>query len=276
MLFRILPVLLILVSAVSLAEETAVRIDNRVDGKLMLPEDEPVAAVLLLHGWNSQMNEVGDMYAILAAELASRSIASLRINFNGEGRQNNYVVTMTCQSRISEALLAFDYLQQAVAVDHYGVVGFSLGGLTTLSLIGHHPDGFDSVVLWSAAETMRTGEAYGDSYNRAVREAMLEGEATYMDFTEITLTREFLASFIGVNVGSNLAQYNGALLTIRGSNDFLPSADRRWLELTPSRDKEFVLIGDTDHTFNIFDDTKPGRAAAVIEKTARWLGRTLR
>lgn len=256
-----------------LGGETSVRIDDRIDGKLVVPTEKPRAAVVLYHGWNGHMDEVGNMYQDLAAGLSDRGIASLRINFNGEGPHADFVVTSTLQSRMREAALAFEYLQDTVSVDRYGAVGFSLGGLTTMAVIGDHPDWFDSVVLWSAAASMNFSR--DPAYSEAAGQAILEGRATYKSWTEIKLTREFLASFIGVTVDNNLSQYDGSLLSIRGTKDFLPVLDRQWIESSPSKDKAYWMIGDANHIFNVLDEPNPGYSNQVIDQTANWLQRTL-
>ncbi len=257
------------------AAETDVTIGSGIEGKLALPKtrDMPRKVVLLLHGWNSQMNEVGNMFGELASDLADQGVASLRINFSGEGQRAGYVVTSTYDSRVGEAESALKFLKERYPGARTGVVGFSLGGLTAMGLIGRHPEAFQSVVLWSAAEQMRI--AGDENYDIAVRKALKEGKASYQDFTEITLTREFVTGFVGVNTARHLKAYDGALLAVRGDLDFLPANDPQWLKISPSNDKSFLLIGGADHTFNIFDDSRPVYAPRVIAETSAWFARTL-
>ncbi len=72
------------------ATETAVTIpavDHDIVGTLALPAeaDGPVPAVLMLHGYGSSADEVGDMYGRLADALAAQGVGSLRIDFAGMG-----------------------------------------------------------------------------------------------------------------------------------------------------------------------------------------------
>lgn len=61
-------------------------LDNGVVATLAMPaSDSAVPAVLMLHGFASVRDEVGEMYKRLAAELGERGIASLRIDFRGWG-----------------------------------------------------------------------------------------------------------------------------------------------------------------------------------------------
>ena len=85
-----------------------------------------------------------------------------------------------------------------------------------------------------------------------------------------------MLSFVGVNTSQHLATYPGALLTIRGDQDYLPAHDPTWLKLVPTTDKAFMLVGGADHIFNVLDEPRPNMSARVIQATADWLARTLR
>ena len=275
MTLRLTFVLLVLMAAATVrGGESPVIIEPGVAGKRSLPAaGKPRQAVLLLHGWNGSMDEVGNLYADLAEALQARGIASLRFDFSGEGERVGFVVTSTLDSRISESKAAFEHLREKVPDASYGVVGFSLGGLTAMMVAGEEPSWFKSMVLWSAAQEMRMAGDAG--YNRAVRQAITEGRGTFTSYAEITLTREFLLSFLGVNARARLAAYPGALLAIRGDNDFLATYDPEWLQLVPTREKAFLMIGGADHIFNVLDKPRPAYGERVIEATADWLARTL-
>lgn len=79
-------------SADAKVRETFVRIpagDHGIPAVLALPKAggaaQSYSAVLMLHGFASQKDEVGDMYAREARALAARGVASLRIDFAGTG-----------------------------------------------------------------------------------------------------------------------------------------------------------------------------------------------
>lgn len=256
-----------------LAEVTPVKLQVGVKGILETPAGPTQRAVLLLHGWNADMDEVGNLYADLAGQLAERGIASFRISFSGEGARTEYVVSSTFDSRIGEAVAALKFMKEKFPKASLGVQGYSLGGLTAMGLVGRYPDTFKTMVLWAAAAEMRI---HGDpAYDAAARKAMKEGRAVYKDWTDITLTREFISGFVGVNVESNLALYTGALLTIRGDQDFLPRRDPDWLKLAPTQDKAFILMGGADHIFHVLDDSKPGYSERLLQSTTNWFDRTL-
>ena len=257
-------------------KEERVAVTPIVEGKLVTPaelsREDVTKAVLILHGWHDHMDGVGNLQGRLAAELATRRIASVRINFRGEGERNGYVTNSTYQSRIEDAAASFHYLRARFPDAIYGVQGWSLGGLISMSIAGSHPDWFQSMVLWSAADGMRVDS--DKVYDEAVQKAMNEGAAVYETWTKITLTRDFLSSYIGVDTSAGLLEYPGSFLTIRGDKDFLPSHDKQWLSALPGSDKAFMLMGDADHVFNVLE---PGNATGehVVSASVSWFARTL-
>ena len=78
-----------------------------------------------------------------------------------------------------------------------------------------------------------------------------------------------------IGIESNLARYTGALLTIRGDQDFLPARDPQWLKLAPTDDKAFILMGGADHIFHVLDDPQTAHSAQLLNHTADWFERTL-
>ena len=269
----VLLVLFLILSNTLVAEAIPVKLPIGVEGILNTPAGPIKGSVLLLHGWNADMNEVGNLYADLAGQLAERGVASFRISFSGEGARTGYVVSSTFDSRVGEAEAALQFMKEKFPQVSLGVQGYSLGGLTAMGLVGLYPDTFKTMVLWAAAAEMRiNGDA---AYDAAVRKAMKHGRAVYKDWTDITLTREFISGFVGVNVENNLALYTGALLTIRGDQDFLPGLDPAWLKLAPTDDKAFILMGGADHIFHVLDPEKPGYSERLLQFTANWFDRTL-
>ena len=269
----VLLVLFLILSNTLVAEAIPVKLPIGVEGILRTPAGPIKGSVLLLHGWNADMNEVGNLYADLAGQLAERGVASFRISFSGEGARTGYVVSSTFDSRVGEAEAALQFMKEKFPQVSLGVQGYSLGGLTAMGLVGLYPDTFKTMVLWAAAAEMRiNGDA---AYDAAVRKAMKHGRAVYKDWTDITLTREFISGFVGVNVENNLALYTGALLTIRGDQDFLPGLDPAWLKLAPTDDKSFILMGGADHIFHVLDPEKPGYSERLLQSTTNWFDRTL-
>jgi pimeloyl-ACP methyl ester carboxylesterase len=259
-----------------IADDTSVEIASDLNGKLYLPEGTvtPTRIVLMLHGWNSHLDEVGNLYKDLASQLGVKGIASLRFNFSGEGERAGYVVTSTFDSRIAETIKAYQYLRAQYPDAIVGVQGFSLGSLTAMAVAAEHPGWFQTMVLWSAADSTMNIER-DIVYSEAIQQAMRNGSAVYSTWTDITLTRKHLASFVGVDASLKLFEYPGPFLSIRGDQDYVPSNERKWFSLLPTQDKEFILVGGADHIFSVLDVPRPAYGERVIEETIDWFDRTL-
>jgi len=150
-----------------------------------LSRSETKAAVLLIHGWAGQMDEVGDIYKRLAEQLAKQGIASLRINIRGESEREatNFLLTSTFESRVTDAQTGLDYLQKNYANATFGAVGFSLGGATTLKLIGDNPQAVDSVVLWSTVGD--PGTMFENLTAEQKEQVMRDGKVTLQRWVDV-------------------------------------------------------------------------------------------
>ena len=257
--------------------EDDVTVAEGVAGKIITPakgESASARAVLLLHGWTGKMDEVGDMYKRLGGELGDAGIASLCINFRGEGERNGHRLTSTFATRIADAEAALGMIREKFPDAKIGVVGFSLGGATAIALTGRHPEAITSLVLWSSAGNLAV-DFFGDPGRAAgQREAIEKGESTIQDWAEMTLTREHLMGFIGYDLMGPLKAYKGALLSIRGSDDFLKRYEDQFIAAASGWREEFIILGGANHIFHTFDP-ESAYDERVIAVTLLWLTETL-
>ena len=71
----------------SAAQDTRIVLANDMVASHHFAAGTAKSAVLMIHGWAGQMDEVGDMYKHLAQRLSDQGIASIRINIRGESER---------------------------------------------------------------------------------------------------------------------------------------------------------------------------------------------
>jgi pimeloyl-ACP methyl ester carboxylesterase len=273
------------------AGEARVAITPELGGAWVTPEGVwDGRTVLLLHGMASDMDDVGDLLKRLAEGLATKGIASLRINFRGEGDKARTKIESTFVTRLEDVAAAHAWVLQQAGVDarRIGAQGFSLGGPTAVVTAARHPGWFKSIALWSSP----SGDLFAQwAQNQAAQGALRDGEATeeIPGWKKLTTKREFYESFRGFNFDEALTKYPGAFLTIRGSEDFVAHRDDEMVKIlaarpafvpqsrdsgAASRPVEAVLIGGADHIYKVFQP-ELGHAERVLALTVAWFGRTL-
>lgn len=264
------------------AAEERIELGDGLNGRWLEPAAEGTGwdgrAVLILHGFASDSEGPANSQRRLAEALAARGVASLRVNFRGEGDALRTQIESTFDGRVAdtETARAWVLARPGVAAERVGVVGWSLGGATALAAAGERPEAFRSVVLWSSV----TGDLYEAVKNAGLGAAAEGAERDGVASLEIagwktvTLRREFFTSMRGVDLDAALARHGGAFLSVRGSEDYLPAREAELLKLAKGRPAEAVLIGGGDHIFNVFEPGAPHFDRAV-EVTVEWLARTL-
>lgn len=262
-------------SAFSADINTHILLENNMQAIYVKPPDKVTASVLLIHGWAGQMNEVGDLYKHLAKLLEAQGIATLRINIRGESERekSNYTLTSTFKSRVEDATNGLNYLRRKHPNTPLGMVGFSLGGSTAMALTGLYPQAIDSVVLWSTGGNPKS-VATNLFTEQEQAQITQKGQILLSKWVDITVTKAHLEGFNHPDVIKPLSKYKGALLCIRGSNDYIPDIDREILNVASGETKESLHIIGADHIFNVLD-TQKNYDERVLQHTVHWFTNTL-
>lgn len=116
-------------------------------GKLARSGEIPL--VVLCHGFTG--NRAGDgHFAPLAADLAARGIATVRLDFPGCGASTEPFTAYTLTNMADDVASAIHYMQTTYGTGRTALVGHSMGGRLA-SLYTLQKGGISALVLWSPA-----------------------------------------------------------------------------------------------------------------------------
>jgi uncharacterized protein len=254
--------------------------DHAVPGTYVYPKAGGAArqhpAVLLLHGFGSTGDEVGNMYVGVAQQLALLGYASLRIDFAGSGANPQAFTANTFDGMVADSSAALDWLIARPNTDdtRIGVLGFSLGGRLAATVAGTDPR-VAAMATWSGAIENGIGSlAFLEGY---YAEAQANGHVVVdLGWRTVDLSLEWFETMMASTSLDQLAGYSGPLLLVAGELDTVvdPDVSRHAAGASGSYDVTLRIIRGADHIFNVFS---PDRAPAnqVIQVTADWFAAKL-
>ncbi len=258
-------------------QEYAVLLNGEIAGTIVEPGGEgPFPAVLMLHGFASSRDEVGNMYKNLAAALGTRGIASLRIDFRGWGESGGGMENSTVTGMVEDAATAYAYLTglDFVNAGEIGLVGFSLGGAVSLASAGQNPDWYQSVAIWSWGGNL--AEEMLNSFTEAdIAAAAAEGQVTVdLGWREVTLGAGFFDSLHTLDVEADFLNYANSFLVVAGTEDFSGAYVEWFMENAQGELKAAYAVEGADHIYGVLTEDQTW-ANSVIQTTAGWFAMTL-
>jgi uncharacterized protein len=257
--------------------EKPVVIGNGLAGTLSIPSGvKNPAAVLMLHGFGSYKDEVGNMYQRLAAALAAKGVASLRIDFAGFGKSDGDTGSTTVGGQVKDAEMAYKWLVDSKLVNakRIGVIGFSLGGGISTILAAQNPGSFKSMVTWSSVGDLPkdfTEEIGQEAIDTAYAKGVVGLD---LGWRTMVLKKDFFESLKAYDLADLIRGYSGAYLAIAGSKDFSAEYAQGFVDSAAARPKEAWIVPDGDHIYGVLGPDQ-SMAIGVINKTAEWLAKTL-
>lgn len=269
--------LMTLGAGAAFAGETVLTLENGVAATLNAPDGVAKApAVLMLHGFGSSRDEVGDMYKREAAALAAKGIASLRIDFRGFGKSDGDTGATTVDGQLADAESALAYLKLVDGIDpaRLGVLGFSLGGGVAIIAASRHADEVKSLATWSSVGDFHK-DMLADVGQKAFDTANADGVVGLdLGWRTIVLKKAFFQSLDKFPLDTAIASYPGAYLAVAGSKDFSAAYVEKFVASAKGTPKEAAVMPGEDHIYHTLSDNQAG-ADAVISKTADWFAKTL-
>ena len=236
---------------------------HEIPATLTLPvsasKDAKVPGVVMLHGTGSNRDEAGMGYALAAPRMAADGIATLRIDFMGNGDSTASYRDYNYTSAVIDAKAAADYLAGLETVDggNLGVMGWSQGGTDALLAAEAHPDTFQAVVTWSGALELNGASLFaGTSFEDAYAQAKKEGFYTMtFDWREpLELGERWFQEVAETNILKVTADIKAPILAINGKDDTTVTPDNaeKIVKAAANADSQLLLVDNCDHTYNVF------------------------
>ena len=280
-------VFVLCIASAALAEtpgyiETVVSIDagdHQIPATVCMPTAEGIyPAVVMLHGTGSNRDEAGGGYACAAPVLAEKyGIATIRIDFMGNGDSTADYTGYTFESAVADAVAAAEYIaaQENIDGEHIGVMGWSQGGTDALLSAGQHPEIFSSVVTWAGAPDL-SDMLPDELYAEAQQNGYFTMEFDWRDPLNVSL--QWCEDVKNVNVLDVFTGFDGPVLAIHGTEDTTvdPDWSNKIAGTSTNEASGTCFIEGMDHTFNVFTEEDLHSLYTAIDATGEFFAETLK
>lgn len=249
--------------------------DYKIPAIVCLPKGNgPFPAVVMLHGTGSDKNEAGGGYKLVAPELAKAGIASIRIDFVGNGESKEDYINYNYTTAVSDANAAAKYMADLDAVDEtrIGIMGWSQGGTIAMLAAGENRS-FQSVLTWAGAPDL-SSIATKENYEAAKKDGFYN--MTFDWRSPLKLGLKWFDEVYATDVLKVLSYSDAPVLAINGSNDTVvdPSNAAKIAAASKNKNSNSLLIDGADHTFNVFTGNMKA-FNELISATVNWFSKTL-
>ncbi len=253
--------------------------DYEIPAVLTVPDIEGFdipAGVILVHGFGSMKDEVGNFYKRLAESLAEKGITSIRFDFPGSGDHSLGFEKTNVALMVRDTMEVLDWFENTVSIDreNIGLVGFSLGGVVGSS-VAANDERIKALVLWSTPGNMAMSQLdlYEEYYDDASQNEYVTAD---LGWRTINLTKSYFESRYAFYPIHDISRYSNPLLVIAGEDDELqPYYAREFIFNTASDDVTLRIIENADHIYHVLTEDQ-SYAERVIGITAEWLENKLR
>ena len=231
--------------------------------RLELPEDEPRAYALFVHGFTLGKDSVAA--SRIAQALANRGIATLRFDFTGLGGSDGDFANTNFQTNILDIEAAAHYLERTCQYPAIAI-GHSLGGAAVLAA---------SDLLTETKAVATIGAPFDPAhvahhFESRKDEIEEDGEATVdLGGRPFTIQKHFLEALAEIDIAEKTAQMKKALLVMHSPLDAtVDISNAEQIYRAAKHPKSFVSLDKADHLLSDKRD-----AAYVAQVLAGWAAR---
>ncbi|WP_143317047.1 alpha/beta fold hydrolase [Clostridium sp. HBUAS56017] len=229
-------------------------------GTVELPQgigNKKVPVVIMSHGIFGNRDSGGD-FVKLASSLNSRGFATVRFDFDGNGRSGGSLIDNSIKTEMDDLSAVINYVKTLSFVDSskINLFGFSMGGAVTSVVAGDRSREIKSVCLWAPAAVLVDNcekgilfDAKVDIHNIPDRIPVLGGRVMY--------GKAFFKDAIGFDLYGRAAKCNKDILILHGDNDYVVplSYAQKYTKVCPHATLNIIRGGGHGNSGKLLDDT---------------------
>ena len=178
-------------------------------GYLELPENAK-KIVVMYHGFTGNKTEHNGHFRNLARLLAKQGVASIRMDYHGNGESDGEFSDFTFIDSLDDAKRILEYAHNVEGIEEVAILGFSNGG--AIASLTANNENCDQLFLISAAANMPTL-----TQNKYDGWRKLENGNVY--FNGFELSKDFGEGLIGKDMYENTKNFTKNVLVIQARQD---------------------------------------------------------
>ncbi len=224
----------------------------------LVPEGDPQAVVVLIHGHHGNHNEWGG-YDTVANGLAANGVLVAELDFPGCGASTEDYHLNAMSYMCNDVLDVINYAKDTYGVTKVGAMGYSMGGRIVCQMLLDDMIKFDSIAFVAPAVSLEDMVVmFGGQENYDMMKETIKGTDDMYPFPgafgEQLLSNEFFTDL--EKYGEDMAElaaekYDGNSLTIYSTDDYIvsPSVSQ---SAADAFDSTVITVSNLGHSYNFY------------------------
>lgn len=176
------------------------------------PKDFKGKCVVFFHGYTGHLTEHGGMFRDFSEILATEGIASLRLDYSGNGESDGHFSAFTLHTLMQDGSDILSYANNSNEINEIILLGYSLGGALAAYMAGNANINISRLLLWSPS-----GEI-GVNIRRVFEKAP-KLENGNVESPNFELSKAMYDSTFECDLNKGLENYSNPVLIIQGRKD---------------------------------------------------------